>query len=111
MNHAKPISSLHGSIDVLILKALHLGPLHGVGLFKRIQQITKQTIEISYGSLFPALHRMEECGYLVSEWQNSENNRRAKYYSLTATGRKQLGVEQREWYRLVRAITAVLDSE
>ena len=105
------VGSLHGSLDLLVLKALALQPLHGVGIFRRIQQITKQAIEISYGSLFPALHRLEASGFLTSDWQNSETNRRAKYYELTAAGRKQLRTEELEWHRLVKAIAAVLQSD
>jgi transcriptional regulator len=108
---AKRASSLHGSLDLLILKALSLEPLHGVGIFQRIQQITRGSIEVSYGSLFPALHRMEEKGWLNSEWRWSENNRNAKYYELTAAGKKQRAVEVREWDLVVKAVTAALQSK
>ena len=103
-------SLLRGSLDLLILKALSLGPLHGVGVSQRIQQITRGTIEVSYGSLFPALHRMEEKGWLDSEWSASEHNRRARYYHLTRAGRKQLSAEELAWGRVVKAIGAALQS-
>ena len=89
---------------------LALEPLHGVGISQRIHQITKGAIEVSYGSLFPALHRMEERGWLAAEWSASEHNRQSKYYRLTKTGKKQLEIEQREWDRVVKAITAALRS-
>ena len=107
----KRTGSLHGSLDLLILKSLALEPLHGVGVFRRIHQITKESIEVSYGSLFPALHRMEEKGWLVADWDASENNRRAKYYELTKLGRKQLAIEEREWDRVVKAVTAALHAK
>ena len=111
MSPKQKVGSLHGSLDLLVLKALALQPLHGVGIFRRIQQITKDAIEISYGSLFPALHRLERSGFLKSEWQSSDTNRRAKYYELTSAGRKQLRTEELEWHRLVKAISAVLQSD
>ena len=101
---------LRGTLDVLILKALSLEPLHGVGISQRIQQVTKGAFKASYGSLFPALHRMEEKGWLAAEWRASENNRRAKYYRLTRTGRNQLKAEEREWNQVVRAMTMALRS-
>jgi PadR family transcriptional regulator PadR len=103
-------SLLRGSLDLLVLKSLALGPLHGVGISRRIQQITQDTIDVSYGSLFPALHRMEQRGWLASEWSLSEHNRRARYYRLTRAGRKQLGAEELEWGRVVKAIGAALES-
>ena len=101
---------LRGSLDLLILKALALEPLHGVGISRRIQQITKDAIDVSFGSLFPALHRMEEKVWLAAEWNISDNNRRAKYYRVTKTGKKQLEIEEREWERVVKAIAAALRS-
>jgi transcriptional regulator len=101
---------LRGTLDVLVLKALSLEPLHGVGVFQRIHQITNNTIEVSYGSLFPALHRLEARGWLKAEWSASDNNRQAKYYRLTAAGRKQLDREEREWRRIVSAVVAALES-
>ena len=103
-------SLLRGSLDLLVLKSLALGPLHGVGISRRIQQITHGTIDVSYGSLFPALHRMEQRAWLASEWNMSEHNRRARYYRLTRAGRKQLGVEELAWARVVKAIGAALES-
>jgi transcriptional regulator len=101
---------LRGTLDLLVLKALSLEPLHGVGVFQRIQQITNATVEVSYGSLFPALHRLEERGWLASEWRASENNRRAKYYRLTAAGRRQLRVEDGVWREYVAAVFKVLEA-
>ena len=99
---------LQGTLDLLILKALALGELHGLGVSRRIEQITKGTFQVKPGSLFPALHRMEEAGWLASTWGASENNRRAKYYRLTAAGRRQLGQETESWRRMVAAVEAVL---
>lgn len=101
---------LQGTLDLLILKALALGELHGLGISRRIEQITRGTFQVKPGSLFPALHRMEESGWLSSSWGESENNRRAKYYRLTKTGRKQLGEEQQQWERIALAITAALQT-
>src|ERR1700732_1627634 len=84
---------LQGTLDLLILKALALGELHGLGVARRIEQITRGTFQVKPGSLFPALHRMEESGWLAATWGESENNRRAKYYKLTAAGRRQLETE------------------
>jgi len=99
---------LQGTLDLLILKALALGPNHGLGIARRIGQITRNTFDVRPGSLFPALHRLEERGWLSGEWGESENNRRAKFYRLTTTGRRQLGVERREWERIAGAIAAAL---
>jgi transcriptional regulator len=107
---AESKSNLRGTLDLLVLKSLALEPLHGVGIFRRIHQITQGAFEVSYGSLFPALHRMEEKGWLSAEWSASEHNRRAKYYSLTRAGKKQLELEEREWERVIRAIAAALRS-
>ncbi len=101
---------LRGSLELLTLKAVSLEPLHGVGIARRIRQITKETVDVSYGSLFPALHRMEEKGWVLAEWKLSEHNRKAKYYGLTKTGRKQLRVEERDWKRVVEAVTIALRS-
>ena len=101
---------LRGTLDLLVLKALSLAPLHGVGVFQRIQQITNHAVEVSYGSLFPALHRLEERGWLDAEWRASEHNRRAKYYRLTRAGCRQLEREEREWRRIVDAVMAALAS-
>ena len=99
---------LQGPLDLLILKALALGQLHGLGISRRIEQITRGTFQVKPGSLFPALHRMEEAGWLSSAWGESENNRRAKYYRLTKAGQRQLGDEQQQWEKIALAITSAL---
>ena len=104
----KKIDLLQGTLDLLVLKALALGPLHGLGVSGRIEQITKGTFVVKPGSLFPALHRMEEAGWLESSWGESENNRRAKYYRLTKAGRHQLEAETEDWRRISVAITSAL---
>jgi PadR family transcriptional regulator, regulatory protein PadR len=101
---------LRGTLDVLVLKALSLEPLHGVGVFQRIHQITNNAIEVSYGSLFPALHRLEARGWLDGEWSASDHNRQARFYRLTRAGMKQLEREEREWRRIVSAVMAALQS-
>ena len=101
---------LRGTLDLLVLKALSLQPLHGVGVSRRITQITQGAFEVSFGSLFPSLHRMEERGWVEAEWRSSENNRRAKYYRLTSAGRAQLKVEERDWNQLVKIMTAAVES-
>jgi len=101
---------LRGTLDLLILKALSLEPLHGVGVSRRVTQITQGAFQISFGSLFPSLHRMEEKGWVEAEWRASENNRRAKYYRLTSAGRAQLKVEEREWNQVVKIMTAAVES-
>jgi len=104
----KQIDLLQGTLDMLILKAVSLGPLHGYGVLLRIQQISKDRLEILQGSLYPALYRLEHNGLLVSEWGESENKRKAKYYQLTAAGRKQLQEEMRNWNRMAETIAQVL---
>ncbi len=101
---------LRGTLDLLILKSLSLGPLHGVGVSRRISQITQGAFQVSFGSLFPSLHRMEERGWVEAEWRASENNRRAKYYRLTSSGRAQLKVEERDWKHVVKVMTAAVES-
>lgn len=101
---------LQGTLDLLILKALSAGELHGLGVSRRIKQITGGTFAVQPGSLFPALHRLEEAGWLASSWQPSENNRRAKYYGLTRAGRRQLGEERTEWNRIAGAIARALEA-
>ena len=103
-----PASLLQGTLDLLILKALSLGELHGLGVSRRIEQLTGGTFQVKPGSLFPALHRMEQAGWLSSSWGESENNRRAKFYRLTRAGRRQLGVEAEEWGRVSLAIAQAL---
>jgi transcriptional regulator len=105
-----PTDLLQGTLDLLILKALSLGELHGLGVSQRIAQITKDTFLVKPGSLFPALHRMEEAGWLAASWGESENNRRAKYYRLTKAGRKQLDTETGQWTRISLAIAAALQA-
>lgn len=101
---------LQGTLDLLILKSLAAGELHGLGVSRRIAQITQGTFVVQPGSLFPALHRLEEAGWLESSWQPSENNRRAKYYRLTKAGRKQLGEEAAQWNRIAVAIARALEA-
>ena len=99
---------LQGTLDVLILKALVLQELHGMGISRRISQMTKGAFEVKAGSLFPALHRMEDAGWLTSAWGESETNRRAKFYSLTKAGKKQLKSETERWERISVAMAAAL---
>jgi len=106
----KKTDLLRGTLDLLILKALSLEALHGVGVSRRIAQITQGAFQVSFGSLFPSLHRMEERGWVQAEWRVSDNNRRAKYYRLTSAGRAQLKVEEREWNQVVRIMTAAVES-
>ena len=101
---------LQGTLDLLILKTLALGPNHGVGVARRVQQLTNGTFEVGPGSLFPALHRLEEKGWLTSEWGASENKRRAKYYEITRAGLRQLKVEAAQWNRIVLAIAQALEA-
>lgn len=101
---------LQGTLDLLILRALSTGSNHGLGVSRRVHQITGGTFDVKPGSLFPALHRLEEQGWLKSAWGESENNRRAKFYTLTAAGRRQLREETRTWERLSIAITRALES-
>jgi PadR family transcriptional regulator, regulatory protein PadR len=99
---------LQGTLDLLILKALGPGELHGLGVSRRIEQITQGTFLVKPGSLFPALHRMEEAGWLSSFWGDSENNRRAKFYRLTKAGKAQLNVETKQWQTIVSAMSNAL---
>jgi len=108
--NAEQTNLLQGTLDLVILKALALRQMHGLGISRRIEQITKGTFQIKPGSLFPALHRMEEAGWLASAWGESENNRRAKYYRLTKAGRRQLGAETRRWGRVSLAIERALEA-
>ena len=104
----KQTSLLQGTLDLLILKALSTGELHGLGISRRIEQVTEETFLVKPGSLFPALHRMEEAGWLSSFWGESENNRRAKFYRLTMAGRNQLNVEKEQWNRVALAMANAL---
>ena len=104
------VNLLQGTLDLLILKALATGELHGLGVSRRIAQMTAGAFDVKPGSLFPALHRLEEAGWLKSEWQQSENNRRAKYYKLTKAGLRQLEEETIEWQRISLAMARALQS-
>jgi len=99
---------LQGTLDLLILKSLGIGELHGLGIARRVEQITRGTFQVKPGSLFPALHRMEESGWLSSAWGESENNRKAKFYKLTRAGRRQLETETEQWQRIAVAIASAL---
>jgi transcriptional regulator len=112
MRTPKPSATalLQGTLDVLILKVLALQPMHGLGISRRIAQITNETFQVKPGSLFPALHRMEEAQWLSSTWGESENNRRAKYYQLTPLGRRQLKVESDQWTRIAAAMAQALET-
>ena len=104
----KQLELLQGTLDMLILKAVSLGPLHGYGILLRIQQISKDRLEIQQGSLYPALYRLEHQGWITSEWGESENNRRAKFYRLTAPGKRRLQVEAEKWNRMTDVIGGIL---
>lgn len=101
---------LQGTLDVLILKVLALEPLHGLGISRRIAQVTNDTFQVKPGSLFPALHRMEEAGWLAAAWGESEHHRRAKFYRLTAAGRRRLKEETDQWARISAAMTTALST-
>jgi PadR family transcriptional regulator, regulatory protein PadR len=108
--NSEPTTLLQGTLDMLILKALVVGERHGLGISQRIQQITGGTFIVKPGSLFPALHRMEEEGWISAFWGESENNRRAKYYRLSKAGRKQLAAETKRWGRISWAIAQALET-
>jgi transcriptional regulator len=110
MPAAAQTNLLQGTLDLLILKALALGELHGLGVSRRIEQITRGTFDVGPGSLFPALHRLERAGKLSARWGASENNRRAKYYRLTAAGRRQLDIETGHWKHIAVAISFALEA-
>jgi transcriptional regulator len=99
---------LQGTLDMLILKIVALGPVHGYGISQRIRQISKAVLNVQQGSLYPALHRLEKRGWLVSEWGDSENGREAKFYKLSAKGRRQLLTEEASWNRLSQAVELIL---
>ena len=99
---------LQGTLDMLLLQVVALGPLHGYAIAQRLQQITRDSLQVQQGSLYPALHRLEERGWLRAEWKPSETGREAKFYSLTRAGRRQLAVERADWQRLARAVALVL---
>jgi PadR family transcriptional regulator PadR len=104
----KQIDLLQGTLDMLILKAVSLGPLHGYGVLLRIQQISGEQLEIQQGSLYPALYRLEHQGWITSEWGESDNKRKAKFYSLTAAGRRKLHAETDKWNRMASLIANIL---
>ena len=104
----KPVDLLQGTLDMLILKAVSLGPLHGYGVLLRIQQISGEQLEIQQGSLYPALYRLEHQGLIASEWGESENKRKAKFYRLTAAGRRQFQSETEKWNRMTSLIGNIL---
>jgi transcriptional regulator len=106
----KPTDLVQGTLDLLILKILSLEPMNGWSIAKRIVQVSKDVLQVQQGSLYPALHRLEHQGWIKAEWHESENNRRAKYYSLTAAGRKQLKSELESWRRLSGAIELVIEA-
>jgi PadR family transcriptional regulator, regulatory protein PadR len=106
----KKTDLLQGTLDLLILRTVALTPLHGWAIAQRIQQISKDVLQVQQGSLYPALHRLEHRGLVKAEWGPSENNRRAKFYSLTKAGRKQLETERASWERLSAAVAQVLES-
>jgi PadR family transcriptional regulator, regulatory protein PadR len=110
MTHDKQNDLIQGTLDLLILKAVSLGPLHGYGVLLRIQQISGEELVIQQGSLYPALYRLEHQGVISSEWGESENNRRAKYYSLTAAGRDRLIHETGKWNRMAGIIGTILSA-
>jgi PadR family transcriptional regulator, regulatory protein PadR len=99
---------LQGSLNLLILKTLSRGPLHGYGITNRIQQISEEILQVEEGSLYPALHRMEQENWITSEWAISDTNRRVRYYKLTPKGKRQLAVEESDWNQITAAVTKVL---
>jgi len=101
---------LQGTLDMLILKIVALGPVHGYGISQRIRQISKEVLIVQQGSLYPALHRLEKRGWLAAEWGDSENGREARFYRLSAKGRRQLAEEEASWNRLSQAVELILDA-
>jgi transcriptional regulator len=106
----EPIDLLQGTLDLLILKTLALEPMHGWGISQRIQQVSQDSLQVQQGSLYPALHRLERRGWIKARWGASENNRRAKFYGLTAKGRRQLEAEEGAWRKLTAAVAQVLEA-
>jgi len=102
---------LQGTLDLLILKTLALGPHHGWGVSQRIQQMSRDVLQVNQGSLYPALHRLEQKGWIEAEWGTSENNRRAKFYRLTRRGQAQLEAERNQWERFSAAVTLILEAK
>ena len=108
---SKPSDLVHGTLDLLVLKILALQPLNGWAIGQRLKQISTDVLQVSDGSLYPALHKLEQQGWITAEWKPSENNRRAKYYSLTRLGRRQLKKEAANWNRLSAAISGIVKLE
>ncbi len=106
----KPTDLVQGTLDLLILKIITLEPMHGWGIAQRIRQVSKEVLQVNQGALYPALHRLEQNGWIKAKWGESDNNRRAKFYSLTPAGRKYLEREQANWQRLSAAIGLVLET-
>ncbi len=104
------VDLLQGTLDMLILRTVAPGPMHGWGISQRIQQVSEDVLRVNQGSLYPALHRLEEQGWISAEWGASENGRRAKFYSLTKSGRRRLGEETQNWDRLAAAVSRVLET-
>jgi PadR family transcriptional regulator, regulatory protein PadR len=107
----KPLDLIQGTLDMLVLKAVSLGPLHGYGVLLRIQQISQDRLEIQQGSLYPALYRLEHEGWIAGEWGQSENNRRARFYRLTAAGRRRLQAETDKWKQMADVIGVILSAK
>ncbi len=107
---SKPTDLVQGTLDLLILKTIALEPMHGWGIAQRIRQVSKEVLQVNQGALYPALHRLEQSGWIKARWGESDNNRRAKFYSLTPAGRKYLEREQANWQRLSAAIGLVLET-
>ncbi len=106
----KKADLLQGTLDMLILKTVALGPVHGYGISLRIREVSKEILQVQQGSLYPALHRLEKRGWLLAEWGESDNGREAKFYRLSARGRRQLAEEEQSWYRLAEAVSLVLQT-
>ena len=106
----QPMELLQGTLDMLVLKAVSLGPLHGYGVLLRIQQISRNRLDIQQGSLYPALYRLEHEGWIAGDWGQSENNRRARYYKLTAAGRRRLDTETKKWHAMADIIGVILNT-
>lgn len=110
MSATEPLDLLQGTLDLLILRTVAAQPMHGWGIAQRIQQLSREALQVQQGSLYPALHRLERRGWIESKWQASDNNRRSKYYSLTKTGKRQLEHETANWERIVAAVHLVLQA-
>ena len=104
------VEGRQSAIDMMVLKALSVEDMHGWGISQYIQRVSRDVLRVNQGSLYPALHRLERDGYVRAEWRPSENNRRAKYYALTANGKRQLSIEQREWTAFAQAVARVMDA-